>query len=212
MYVCMCACVYCTYHTRTHNNARSLSLPLSLSLVLSLSLPLSLFLSLSHKYTHTPQAVRLDPQNASALFNRGSALDSLGIFVYACVRARAHTHTHHLLVPISISIRLHFIQTDQTCSTLQDNSTTPSPTSPRRWSSTWQARARSRENPDSTSTHSGAEISGPRQITGRPVDSVKVGDYRGCHDQGRLLSWTGIEKCRHHQRIVKVGDYRGDEG
>ena len=178
----MCVCVrVCIVHAiRTHTITRALSLFLSLSLSFSLSLSLSLINT--QKHTHTPQAVRLDPQNASALFNRGSALDSLGIFVHACVRARARTHTYHLLVPISISIRLCFIQTDQACATLQDNSTTPSPTSPRRWSSTWQARARSRENPDSTSTHSGAEISGPRQITGRPVDSVKVGDYRGCHD------------------------------
>ena len=178
----MCVCVLYIPYAHTHTITHALSLFLSLSLVLSLSLPPSLSLSLIDTHTHTPQAVRLDPQNASALFNRGSALDSLGIFVHACVRARAHTHTYHLLVPIPISIRLCFIQTDQACATLQDNSTTPSPTSPRRWSSTWQARARSRENPDSTSTHSGAEISGPRQITGRPVDSVKVGDYRGCHD------------------------------
>ena len=87
-------CIVHTIRTHTHNNARSLSLPLSLSR--SFSLPPSLSLSLSHRYTHThtPQAVRLDPQNASALFNRGSALDSLGIFVHAFLRARAHTHTH----------------------------------------------------------------------------------------------------------------------
>ena len=92
MCVCMCVCVLYIPYAHTHNKARSLSLPLSLSLSFSLSPSLSLINT--QKHTHTPQAVRLDPQNASALFNRGSALDSLGIFVHAFLRARAHTHTH----------------------------------------------------------------------------------------------------------------------
>ena len=94
MCVCMCVCVLYIPYAHTHTITHALSLFLSLSLVLSLSLPPSLSLSLIDTHTHTPQAVRLDPQNASALFNRGSALDSLGIFVHAFLRARAHTHTH----------------------------------------------------------------------------------------------------------------------
>ena len=132
---------------------------LSSSLFLSFSLSLSLSHTHIHAHAHTPQAVRLDPQNASALFNRGSALDSLGILVHhACARARARTHAHthmhtrahHLLVPIFTSIRtlVSYKLTKRSLLTLQDNSTKPSPTSPRRSSSTW--RARSRENPDST--------------------------------------------------------------
>ena len=156
------------------------------SLFLSLSFFLSLPLSFSHTHTRTRTHTTGRETGPAECIGIIQSRQCLGFARYLCPRmracARTHTHTYHLLVPISISIRLCFIQTDQACSTLQDNSTTPSPTSPRRWSSTWQARARSRENPDSTSTHSGAEISGPRQITGRPVDSVKVGDYRGCHD------------------------------
>ena len=178
----MCVCVLYIPYAHTHTITHALSLFLSLSLVLSLSLPPSLSLSLIDTHTHTTGRETGPAECIGIIQSR----QCLGFARYLCPRilacARAHTHTYHLLVPISISIRLCFIQTDQACATLQDNSTTPLPTSPRRWSSTWQARARSRENPDSTSTHSGAEISGPRQITGRPVDSVKVGDYRGCHD------------------------------